>query len=61
MVFLIDILIKITARAIEMYLRKERPHSMDVSTCLNTLRKIIEKDNYIKGKPLLVTKMWEIV
>lgn len=57
----LDILQRIVAREIVMYERREKSHTMDIVSCIHTLRKILEKDSYTFDKPNLKMKIWEFV
>lgn len=60
-VLVLDILQRIVAREIVMYERREKSHTMDIISCIHSLRKILEKDSYTFDKPNLKMKIWEFV
>ena len=61
LVVVLDILQRIVAREIAMYERREKSHTMDIVSCLHSLRKILEKGEYTFDKPVLKMKIWEFV
>lgn len=61
MIPLAETLIKIIARDVQKYLRREISHTMDIVNCLHMVRKLIDKENYLYDKPLLAQKLWGVV
>jgi hypothetical protein len=61
MIPLAEILIKIIARDVQKYLKREISHTMDIVNCLHMMRKLIDKENYLYDKPILAQKLWGVV
>lgn len=61
LVLVLDIMQRIVAREIMMYERREKSHTMDIVSCIHSLRKILEKGDYTVDKPNLKMKIWEFV
>jgi hypothetical protein len=53
MVAMADVLLRLIAREIEQYLRRDRPHTIELGNCLHMVRKLLEKDSYSGEKLLL--------